>query len=331
MAEGILVADVGGTKCDLAVSALFQTEAILSQKTRYVCREFSGFPEILATYRRDTGVNAELAVIAVAGVVTADRARITNLPWSLEQNELAQNGISQVLFVNDLTALCAAVPLLEKTDTVCIRPGDPEQLSPIAVIAPGTGLGEGYLIPCADQWHYQGSEGGHTDFAPATTEQIDLLRYMRTRFPAVSYEMVSSGSGIPSLYTFFRDACAMQETPEIRQQLAHADDPTAVICSGALAKRACPLCQKTIELFLSILGAEAGNLALKIYARGGVYLGGGILPRLWGRISFMPFIQAFANKAKMGDLLSGIPVHLIANTDASLIGAAAIGRRHLLK
>ena len=331
MAEGILVADLGGTKCDLAVSAPPQVGLGLLQKTRYVCREFSGFSEILATYRRDTGVNAELAVIAVAGVVTADRARVTNLPWSVAQNELTQNGISQVLFVNDLTALCAAVPLLAETDTVCIRQGDPEQLSPIAVIAPGTGLGEGYLTPCADRWHYQGSEGGHTDFAPATAEQIDLLRFMQTRFPAVSYEMLASGSGMPSLYTFFRDACAMKETPEIRQQLAHADNPTAVICSGALAKRSCPLCQKTIELFLSILGAEAGNLALKIYARGGVYLGGGILPRLWGRISFEPFIQAFTNKAKMGDLLSGIPVRLIVNADAALIGAAAIGRRQFLK
>jgi glucokinase len=197
-----------------------------------------------------------------------------------------------------------------------------------AVIAPGTGLGEGFLVGVGGHVLVQGSEGGHCDFAPTCAIQAELLAWMRSRHPGepVSYETFCSGMGIPLLYAFFK-ASGMAESATIREGLEAVADQTPVIVGGAIdGRNPCPLCAKTMDTFLAILGAEAGNLALKLYSTGGLYIGGGIMPRLAGRLSFAPLLAAFNHKEKMEALMQSIPVRLITRKDAALLGAAGHGK-----
>jgi glucokinase len=265
----------------------------------------------------------------VAGVIKDGVARITNRPWLISEDGLAREFcLAGVKLVNDMTALCAAISSLEAKDLLPLQQGRMQKEGPKAVIAPGTGLGEGYLIETRGAFLPMGSEGGHTDFAPVDDEQLDLLHWLRQRTQPVSCEMLCSGLGIPALYDFLREQGTVPETDAIEVLLKDAGDRTPVILGGAIGgETPCPLCRKTMELFLSILGSEAGNLALKIYATGGLFIGGGIPPRLIGKISFDPFMQAFRRKAKMADLLAEIPVNLILKRDAVLCGAADFGRR----
>jgi glucokinase len=328
----LLAVDVGGTKAELALFDLRGQGLEPDQRSVVPCASYSGIEEILKEYLAGSGARPDFACIGVAGVVDEGRAKITNLPWTLDEQILVKKfAFVRVKLINDMTALAAVLTSLESADLQTLQQGQEQKEEVKAVIAPGTGLGEGYLIETGSVFLPKGSEGGHADFAPVDDEQRALLTWLERDLKPVSYEMLCSGMGIPTLYDFLKDQGKIAETEAIRQQLHTVRDRTPVIIDGAVSQDSCPLCGRTIELFLSILGSEAGNLALKLYALGGLYIGGGLLPRLAGRLSFAPFIQAFGRKEKMAHLMARIPVKLVLKRDAVLCGAAVFGRRYFLE
>ncbi len=326
----LLAADIGGTKSELAIFPLHGTDNRALVQRRYVNGDYPAVEEIIADFLAGCGYLPRFACIAVAGVVEGGRAGMTNLPWVIDSRLLEQRfSFKQVLLMNDLTAMAGSIPLLGPHDLLVIQPGNPCRAEIRAVVAPGTGLGEGLLLEIGDRLFARGSEGGHTDFAPVDEEQLALLAWMRQKGTPVSYEMLIAGPGLASLYDFCKEYHGIPESPQVALAMARARDAIPVIVDGAVGGRNCPLCRRVIELFLAILGSEAGNLALKLYARGGVYLGGGILPRLAGKVSFAGFLRAFTGKGLMAGLMAEIPVSLILRSDAALLGAAAIGRIEL--
>ena len=225
--------------------------------------------------------------------------------------------------LNDLSAIAHAVPFLQPDDVHTINIGRPAPEGPLAVIAPGTGLGEAYLTWDGDKYRAHASEGGHADFAPTTPLEVEMLRYLQGSFGHVSFERVCSGKGIPNIYAFLKDSGYAEEPTWLGEQLESADDPTPVIFNAVLkADKPCKLCQATLETFVSILGAEAGNLALKLGATGGVYLGGGIPPRIAPFLESEIFMAPFRKKGRLSGLLAQIPVHIILNPKVALLGAA---------
>jgi glucokinase len=193
----------------------------------------------------------------------------------------------------------------------------------MAVVAPGTGLGEAYLIREGAGYRAYPSEGGHADFAPTDTQQAELLRYLLKRFEHVSYERVCSGLGLPNIYACLKDSEDAGQPDPLCERLAAGDDPTPVIVAAALdAERPCARCRAALNIFAAILGAEAGNLALKVMAVGGVFLGGGIPPRILPVLQSGSFMEAFRRKGRMSRLMDAIPVHVILNPKAALLGAA---------
>jgi glucokinase len=218
------------------------------------------------------------------------------------------------------------VPFLEAADLHTLNEGQPAPGGVIAVIAPGTGLGEAFLTWDGSRYRAHASEGGHTDFAPTNALEAGLLRYLLGRFEHVSYERVCSGRGLPNIYAYLKDSGYAEEPPWLAEQLASVEDPNPIIVNAALyGERPCELCVAMLNTFVSILGTEAGNLALKVLATGGVYLGGGIPPRILPALEQEEFIEAFRRKGRMSDLLARVPVHVILNPKVALLGAACHG------
>ena len=282
---------------------------------------------LAAEFLSQTDLTPTRASLGVAGPVVDGRAEVTNLSWVVEETELARAlGLSHVRLLNDLDAIAHAVPVLDQGDLHTLHRGHPVPHGPLTVIAPGTGLGEAFLTWDGSRHTAHASEGGHADFAPRNSTEIELLRHLMSRFEHVSYERVCSGSGLPNIYQYLRDSGHAEEPAWLRDRLATADDPTPLIASAALDQHApCPLCVATLDTFVSILGAEAGNLALKVVATGGVYLGGGIPPRILPILEKGQFMQAFQAKGRLSDLVARIPVHVILNPKAALLGAAQHG------
>jgi len=335
----LLAADIGGTKSVLGIFDLHDgLKSVARIQAVYASRDFGGIEEIIHSFLEESGCAPEYACLAVAGVICHGQAKMTNLPWLISEQVLAARfGFTGVWLVNDLTAVCSSLPLLGKNDFLELQSGAAESggrssagaipSGGMAVIAPGTGLGEGFLLQKGEVVFAQGTEGGHVDFAPTDATQVALLDWMRRHHPwptPVSYEMLCSGLAIPTLYAYFK-ASGLKETAAVSTALKQAVDQTPVIINSALDDKPCLLCRKSVETFLAILGAEAGNLALKLYSTGGLYIGGGIMPRLAGRISFAPLLAAFNNKEKMEALMATIPVRLITRKDTALLGAASYG------
>ncbi len=323
----LLAADIGGTKSELAI---FQEEA---GEYRRLCRkrygnsQFSGVEEILTHFLGEFPYRPLVACIAVAGVVTGDRVQLTNLPWLLDCRGLERRfGFKRVLLINDLTAVATSLSHLQPDDLAEIQAGVRDEAETRGIIAPGTGLGEGFLLEAEGRTFARGSEGGHCDFAPIDDEQAALLAWMQKQQRPVSYESLIAGPGLAHLYQFCKNYHGIPETVAVAAAMARAEDPIPILVDAALSEDRCPLCAKVIELFLSILGSETGNLALKLYARGGMYLGGGIVPRLFGKVSFAGFLQSFRAKGLMADFMLTIPVQVILRPDAALLGAAHFGR-----
>jgi glucokinase len=267
------------------------------------------------------------ASIGVAGPVVDGRSKTTNLPWRVDAHQLRDTlRLESVRLINDLAAIANAVPLLKPEDLYAINAGKPRQAGALAVIAPGTGLGEAFLSWNGTRYIAHESEGGHTDFAPTTPLQIDLLRYMQARFDHVSCERVCSGLGLPNIFAFLKDSGVAQVPNELARRIADSTDPTPIIVNSALESREQnDICAETLNLFVSILSAEAGNLALKVLATGGVYLGGGIPPRILSVLDPERFMASFSHKGRFAEMLSTVPVHVIMNPKAALLGAAAFG------
>ena len=322
----LLAGDIGATKTLLG---LYKPENGPRQpiaQAEFHSANYPGLDELVREFLRQTNQTAKYACFDVPGPVIKGRAHLTNLPWSLEEESLARDlGLKKVVLLNDLNATAYAVPHLEAADLYPINPGQRDPHGAIAVIAPGTGLGEGFLVWSGTGYIACSSEGGHADFGPADDTQAELWRSVFKQYGHVSYERVCSGQGLPNIYNFLRNTNYASEPPEFAAQLASAPDPTPLLVKAAVEDPATnPLCAATLQIFVAILGAEAGNLAVKVMATDGVYLAGGIPKRILPLLEDGRFMQAFVNKGRFADLLMDIPVQVIVS-QAALLGAVLYG------
>lgn len=320
----LLAGDVGGTKTALALYGLDATPRTPTAVDRLPSGQFGSLEELVTAFLDRHPGRITHATIGVAGPVLAGRAEITNLPWTVEASRLRKTlGIESVTLLNDLQAMAAAIPSFETSDVVQIKEGRAEREGTIAVVAPGTGLGEAFLVWDGHRFLPHASEGGHASFAPADDQQVALLTFMRRTRQHISFERVCSGHGIPDLYQFLKESSGIRGSEHIGKQIAGADDATPVIIDAALDREMpCPLCRETLSLFVRILGVKAGDLALTVMATGGVYLGGGIPPRILPALQTDDFLLAFTRKGRMSGLLERIPVQVIVAENVALRGAA---------
>ncbi len=325
----LLAGDIGGTKTNLAVfSPEAGWRAPLVEKT-FPSSQYPSLEAIVHEFLAQEQFSIDRASFGVAGPVVGGQATITNLPWKLDEQQLqAALNIPSVHLLNDLDAIAHAVPLLGPDDLHTLNVGQPVAGGAIAVIAPGTGLGEAFLTWDGSHYRAHTSEGGHADFAPTNSFEIGLLLYVQERYRHVSFERVCSGKGLPNIYAYLKASGYAEEPQWLAEQLAAADDRAPVIVNVALkSDKNAPgdLCVATLNAFVSILGAEAGNLALKVLATGGVYLGGGIPPRVLSYLEDERFLQAFRQKGRFTDMLTRVPLHVILNANVALLGAASHG------
>lgn len=325
----VLVGDIGGTKTLLALARVDGARVTVEARERYDSPES---PDLLTLVRRFCDAHpceGLTAAFGVAGPVRENVCRTTNLPWVVDGDAIARDvGLRAARVLNDFEAAALGVPALGPDDLVPVQRGEVDPRAPCAVIGAGTGLGEATLIPLDGGWRALPGEGGHVDFAPRDAREDGLLAYLRARHGRVSVERVVSGLGLPELYEYLR-SLGRAESPAVAREL-QCEDPGAVIGTHAVAGDD-PLCAETIELFLGAFGAEAGNLALKVLSRGGVYLAGGIAPRLAPLLTVEdgPFVRGLRAKGRMSDLVASMPVWIITEPDLPLYGSALTAARAL--
>jgi glucokinase len=317
----ILAGDIGGTHARLAY---FQPQnghlRLMSERT-FPSREHSELGEIVSRFLDDSGTRPEVACFGIAGPVRNGRVETSNLPWVIEQSRLAkQIHLSATLLINDLEAAAWGIGALAAEDFVLLNRVSGPVIGNQAVIAPGTGLGEAGLFWDGSRHHVFACEGGHADFGPQGDLQIELVRFLQARFGHVSYERILSGPGLVNVYEFLRESGCGQESAEFAAALK-AGDPAAVI-SGAALDGTQPLAVKALDTWISVYGAEAANLALKVMATGGMFLAGGISPKILVKLKGSLFMQSFLEKGRLRPLLQAIPVQVVINDKAGLLGAA---------
>jgi glucokinase len=328
----VLIGDLGGTKTILAiVSDASGPRQLLHEKT-FPSNHYASLEMIIEEYLGEISLQIDQACLAVAGPITNGRATITNLSWVVDSERLQSTfHLASVVLINDLESVAYAIPALESDDIRTIHEGAPVPGGTIGVIAPGTGLGEAFLTIDGTAYQAHASEGSHVSFGPTNPLQTELLTYMREKkgFEHVSYERVCSGGlGFANLYDFLRDTGQAGEPEWLKQKVAGCDDPTPVIVGAAQDKdNPCEICIEVLDLFCDILAAEAGNLALKVLATGGIYLGGGISPRILDELQKPRFLEVLRNKGRFQELISKMPVKVILNHKAGLLGAAVVGLR----
>lgn len=322
----ILCGDIGGTKCLLALSV----DGELQQEKRYESKAFPEFVQVVKTFLGEVGARPERACFAIAGPVADDRCKATNLPWVIDARALqAELDIARIRLVNDFYAQALAVLQLGADDLTALHAGSAVQGGPIAVLGAGTGLGEAFLFHGGTRYEVVASEGGHSDFAPATDRQIELLRYLRDKLGGrVSYERLLSGAGLVNIFSFLRDRGHGEEHAEVREAMGR-EDPAAVISRFANLPGAQrdALCDATMTIFCEIYGQEAGNLGLKMLATGGIYVCGGVGARNVARMKDGTFERAFADKGRLSPLVKAMPVWLVTNVRSGLVGAAVAATR----
>jgi glucokinase len=323
----LLVGDIGATHARLALVSPEHGPTRPAREAVLPSQRYESFETLVREFLTPPPPTpVERAVFAVAGPVVRGSAELTNVGWVLAEETLrAALGVASVRLINDLVALACAVPHLPP-DAVCtLQRGEPEEHGAIAVVAPGTGLGEASLTWEDAGYSPHPSEGGHADFAPADDLQEELLAWLRGRFDHVSFERVCSGSGLPNLYDFLKARGTAPEEPWLADRLAASDDRSPVIVDAAFDTPApSALALATLELFASILAAEAGNAALHVLATGGVYLGGGMPRRILPLLQRESFVERFRQKDRMAHLLAEIPLHVIVARGVALSGAAYV-------
>ncbi len=333
----ILAGDLGATKTILAAFAVndYHNHNSLALRAikEFPSRDYSSFEELAKKFLSANSLSPKAikqATFGIAGPVLQGHSKLTNLDWELDERDLAEHiGVSKIKLLNDLEASASCIPFLKQDEKHTLHDPDlpePEQKATAAVIAPGTGLGEAYLTWDGKQYRTHASEGGHTDFAPGSKEEEGLLEYLREKFGHVSYELVCSGKGIYNTWSYFHDSKASKYSNSlcaILAQVAEANDPTPVIVDAMMSEKTrCKPCLKTLDTFVSVLGAEIGNIALKFLARGGVYVAGGLSILVLPALTDGRFKQAYLNKGRMSKLVSQIPVHVVLTHNFALLGAA---------
>ncbi len=319
MAQLVLAGDVGGTKTHLGLYQVAAHEPRLLREQRYPTQSYKSLEEVCAEFVGADRVDA--ACFGVPGPVIEGRAHATNVPWEMAEQPLTRMLGSRVRLINDLGATAHGMIHLGPGEFEALQQGTfAVHQANIAVIAAGTGLGEAALVFEDGRYHAVASEGGHADFAPRGDEQIELLRFLTPQFDHVSFERVLSGPGLVNIYRFMRARAAEPEPDWLERELS-SGDPAAAVAGAALEDRDAA-CVRALEMFCDIYGAEAANLALKVLALGGVYLGGGIAPKILPMLRRGGFIKSFLAKGRLTDLLRQIEVRVSLNDSAALIGAA---------
>jgi glucokinase len=322
----LIAGDIGGTKTDLAIYSAESGPRTPLAQTEVRSADYASLQAIVAEFLTQVNMSVDVASFAVAGPVIAGHVKTTNLPWVMDEGTLAKDlNLRAAHLMNDLEAVARSVPVLQAADIVTLNVGEPVATGPIAVIAPGTGLGESFLTWNGSQYLAHSSEGGHSDFAPTDERQIHLLKYLLQRFGHVGVERVCSGIGVPNIYEYLRDEEQLVEPPDVARAIASAKDRTKAIISAANdPQNPSPLCRATVDILVSILASEAGNLFLKVFATGGVYLAGGVALHILSALQEPRFVQTFAAKGRFKSLMERVPIHVIT-ARAALIGAAAYG------
>lgn len=318
----LLAGDVGATKTRLAI---YDDKPIPQAEKAYTSDKFEGLEDLVAAFLKETGAKVSRAVFGLPGPVIGGVVRVTNLPWVVSQTAMqAALGIKQITLLNDLEATAYGIPFLPENDLHRLNEAQPDPSGNKVVIAPGTGLGEAILFHHNGHYYASPSEGGHTDFAPRNVFEMRFLRYLMGKYGHVSYERICSGIGIPHIYDYLRKNSYKKGNPAVAKAIKKAADRVPVIITAAL-KHECELCEETLQIFVSILGSEAGNMALKLLARGGVYLGGGIPPKILPALEDGTFMTAFVDKGRFTEMLTKMPVYVILNEKTALFGAACYG------
>ena len=330
----VLAGDIGGTKVFLEIAELKDGRARVLHERRYFSEAFDGLEpivrEFLQTLPSDVPAGVDAACFGVAGPIVAtahsQRASLTNLPWIVDSDVLGRElGVAKVRLINDFQAAGYGIEGLDAHDLVVLQDVPARPRAPRIIIGAGTGLGQGILFWEHDHYEVLATEGGHTDFAPTDELQVALWRYLRRQFDRVSYERVLSGPGLVHIYTFLREHGDAPESPQLAEAM-DVGDPAAVIGEAGAEGRD-PLAAKALDLFVQVYGAQAGNFALSTLPTGGIYVAGGIAPKIIGRLRDGQFMRAFLDKGRMSDLLAGMPVSVVMNAKVGLIGAAlAAGR-----
>jgi glucokinase len=318
----ILAGDVGGTKVDLGLYDFTNGKLKPTRDKVYKAKDYPGLEVIVKEFLGADKVTA--ACFGVPGPVRDGRLRLTNLPWTLDSRELSAGlDIQHVFLINDLEANGYGVAELAPEQIYTLSEGDPSQIGNRALIAAGTGLGEGMLIWNGRTHVPYPSEGGHTDYAPRNEDEIDLLRFLKEKYNGrVSFERVVAGMGLTSIYEFLREVRGMEEPAWLAAKIVEVGDPNAVITEMALSAKS-EICEKALDMFVSAYGAESGNLALKVLSVGGLYVGGGIAPRIIEKLKDGTFMKAFTDKGRLSQLLINMPVRIILEPRAAQLGAAA--------
>jgi glucokinase len=346
----ILAGDIGGTKTHLALYDWTTARVEPMRLETFHSADYTSLEEILAEFlvpakpptpiddikqakdenevfatapKPEESIKIDAACFGVAGPVIGNRSHTTNLPWYVEGAALAARfHIPHIRLLNDLEAMAHGILLLRPDELVTLNAGiQLSQKQAIALIAAGTGLGESILFWDGTKYRPMPTEGGHTDFAPNSDNEIELLRHVRSQYLHVSYERVLSGSGLHAIYEYLRDT--KKNEPTWLAEKIKAGDPAAEIAEAGLKGQA-EIAMQALDLFVSIYGAEAGNLALKAMAVNGVYLGGGIAPKLLSKLHDGTFMKAFINKGRYKRTMSSIPVHIVMNQKTALLGAASM-------
>ncbi len=322
----VLAADIGGTKTLFQLT--MENDDVLFEQ-EYVSQQFESFDLVLTEFLGQAQLKhyeIDRACFAVAGPVFGRDANVTNLPWQLNADELAKNfNIKHVHLCNDFEAVAHGIACLAEDELVTLQQGEVDETMPRAVIGAGTGLGQALLFPVANGWQVVSTEGGHTDFAPTDKMQVLLLEHLIERFGHVSYERVVSGVGLVTIYKFLRAYGMENENPQLREAMM-TGDPAAAISRFANDQQD-TLAVESLDLFIQIYGAQAGNLALTVTPRGGLYLAGGIAAKNIERFKQGQFMDAFVAKGRMKPLMEKIPVHLIIQAKVGLLGARLLARK----
>ena len=322
----LIAGDIGGTKTDLGIYSIESGPHVPLAEAQFHTADYDSLQAMVSKFLTQVKVPVAYGSFDVAGPVIDGHVKATNLPWTTDEISLAKDlNLKSVHLMNDLEAVARAVPVLRPTDLITLNEGTPVPRGPIAVIAPGTGLGESFLTWDGSQYVSHSSEGGHSDFAPTDQRQIRLLEYMLQRFDHVGVERVCSGIGVPNIYEFLRDVEHIPERPGLAASIAAARDRTkAIVEAAGDSRNPSALCRATVEMLISILAGETGNLTLKVLATGGVYIAGGVALHVLDERKQPQFMQAFTNKGRFKALMGRIPIFLIT-ARAALVGAANYG------
>ena len=322
----ILAGDIGGTKTNLAIFADGDPVQPLAEATFY-STDYRDLETMIAEFLAGGGMAVDRAAFGVAGPVIDGRAKITKLPWLIDSEAIkAAFHLSEVVVVNDLVATAHGIVSLPDSELICLNQGVAVRHGPLAVIAPGTGLGEAMMFWDGQRYLPQATEGGHALFSPADRQQLALATFLFERVGAVTFDLLASGRGLPLIYDFLKQAGSHDE-PAILAQAMASSDPAPVIVNAAMdLERANPLCLATVRLFVEILAVEAANLSLKALSTGGLFIGGGIPPRIVPVFRDV-FVSAFVGQRSLRELLAAMPIHLVTNPKTALLGAARLALR----